>query len=167
MKYQLNKYFSFKSATVLVLLLSLLSFRQSAAELKIYDGEHFSISYPADWKMENSNEIVHIFPANEIGAITISGYEGVELNEEDLKKMMRDITGVPDVDGKISVKSKNGYKEYYHEYADTKENVNWVTKIFRKGNDLQMVTVNCETKYWNGNYRMMFLDALKSYKPKN
>ena len=160
------KIFSFRSIGALLLLFALFSFKESQNKTT-FDGAHFSITYPADWKIENANDLVNIFPAHEIGAITISGYEGVQLDQEGVKNLIVEITGLPDVHKDVSVKNRNGFAEYYHEYDDAKNNMHWITKIYIKKNDMHLVTINCESKYWNGVYRMMFLDALKSYKPKN
>ena len=166
MQNRILEIFSVRSIALILMVFALLSFKKST-EKTTFEGEYFSISYPAEWKIENENDIVNIFPANEIGAITISGYEGVELNEEGVKKLMVDITGIADLPNKVTMKNKGGFEEYYQEYEDRKSNMFWITKVFKKKGDMHVVTMNCDSKYWNGNYRMMFLDAIKSYKPKN
>lgn len=165
MQNRFSKIFSVRAFTFLLIVITLVSFK-SSTEKATFESEYFSISYPAEWKIENDNDIVNIFPANEIGAITISGYEGVELNEDGIKKLLVDITGISELEKNVTVKNKGGFAEFYHEYEDPKTNMYWITKVYKKNTDMHLVTMNCDAKYWNGNYRMMFLDALKSYKPK-
>lgn len=149
---------------IICTVISLVAFGQNGKK-STFEGNFFSISYPADWTLEREGEIVNIFPANEIGAITISGYEGINFDEKQTKQMILDLYKSSDSTDKVQTKKKNGMTEYYYEYFDDTEKMNWVTKILKKGEELQLITINCEQKFWNGNYRMMFLDSFNSYKP--
>jgi len=134
---------------------------------KTYDNEHYSISYPEGWKLTNDSDIINIFPGNEIGAVTISEYHDLNLPKTETKKFIIDLYKSGDDESKVKSRgSKKGYTEYVYEYADEKNKLFWVTKVFQKGKDLYLVSVNCEQKYWNGNYNKLFSESLNSFSVK-
>lgn len=134
---------------------------------EIYESENYSISHPADWKVTNNDDIINIFPPNQIGAITISEYHDLNLPKAETKKFILALYKSADEEKKVASKSgKKGYTEYFYEYLDEKEKLIWLTKVFQKDKNLYLVSVNCSQKYWNGNYMKIFNEAFDSFKIK-
>lgn len=132
-----------------------------------YDSENYSISHPTGWKVTNNDDIINIFPPNQIGAITISEYHDLDLPKTETKKFILALYQSSDDEKKVISKgSKKGYTEYFYEYFDEKEKLIWLTKVFQKDKNLYLVSVNCGQKYWNGNYMKIFNEAFDSFKIK-
>ncbi|WP_228403442.1 hypothetical protein [Chryseobacterium sp. RU37D] len=135
--------------------------------MKVYESENYSITLPEGWKVTNDNEIINIFPSNQIGAITISEYHNLNLPKTETKKFILALYKSSDNEKKIKSKSgKKGYTEYFYEYFDEKEKLFWITKVLQKDKNLFLVSINCEQKYWNGNYMKLFNDTFDSFKVK-
>ncbi|MCJ7935493.1 MAG: hypothetical protein MUW56_18185 [Chryseobacterium sp.] len=138
-----------------------------AQNTKVYDNPNYSINIPEGWKSTNDNEIVNIFPASEIGAITISEYHDLDLPKKEMKKFILALYKSEDPENKVKDnKSKKGYTEYFYEYFDEKEKLFWVTKAFQKDKVLYLVSINCGQKFWNGNYMTLFNETFNSFKIK-
>lgn len=138
-----------------------------AQQAKLYDSPNYSINIPEGWKSTNDSDIVNIFPTNEIGAITISEYHGLDLPKEEMKKFVLALYQSGDAENKVKEnKSKKGYTEYFYEYFDEKEKLFWITRAFQKEKDLYLVTINCGQKFWNGNYMTLFNETFNSFKIK-
>lgn len=138
-----------------------------AQKAKVYDSPGYSIRVPEGWRSTNDNEIVNIFPGNEIGAITISEYHGLELPKTDMKKFILALYQSQEPENKIKEsKGKKGYTEYFYEYFDEKEQLFWITRAFQKDKDLYLVSINCGQKFWNGNYMNLFNETFNSFKIK-
>jgi len=138
-----------------------------AQKAKVYENPGYSINVPEGWKSTNDNDIVNIFPANEIGAITISEYHDLNLPKADMKKFILALYKSNDPEDKIKEnKGRKGYTEYYYEYFDEKEKLFWITKAFQKDKNLYLVSINCSQKFWNGNYMNVFNETFNSFKIK-
>lgn len=148
------------------LFLSICSFSQELPT-EPYEGENYSIEIPDTWKATNDEGIVNIFPINQIGAITISEYHNLELPKNEVKKFILALYNSADDDKNVkSSGSKRGFTEYHYEYFDEKENIFWITKVYQKDKELYLLTINCQKKYWNGNYMKLFKEAFESFKIK-
>ncbi|WP_228372399.1 hypothetical protein [Chryseobacterium daeguense] len=155
-----------KIILVFSFLIGSLTFSQSVPA-KVYESQNYSITFPEVWKLTNDSEIINIFPSNQIGAITISEYHDLNLPKTETKKFILALYKSSDDEKKIKSKSgKKGYTEYFYEYFDEKEKLFWITKVFQKDKDLFLVSINCEQKYWNGNYMKLFNEAFDSFKIK-
>ncbi|WP_312903027.1 hypothetical protein [Chryseobacterium taichungense] len=142
-------------------------FYAQSVPTETYESENYSISHPAGWKVTNNDDIINIFPPNQIGAITISEYHGLNLPKAETKKFILALYKSADEEKKVTSKSgKKGYTEYFYEYLDEKEKLIWLTKVFQKDKNLYLVSVNCSQKYWNGNYMKIFNEAFDSFKIK-
>ena len=146
--------------------ISIFSFSQKLGT-ELYENENYSIEKPDTWKATNDDGIINIFPTNQIGAITISEYEDLNLPKTEIKKFILALYKSSDDEKKIkSGSSKKGYTEYNYEYFDEHEKIFWVTKVFNKDKKLYLLTINCQQKYWNGNYMKLFNEAFASFKIK-
>lgn len=138
-----------------------------AQKAKVYDSPDYSINVPAGWRATNDNDIVNIFPANEIGAITISEYHGLNLPKADMKKFILALYKSEEPESKIKEnRGRKGYTEYFYEYFDEKEKLFWITRAFQKDKDLYLISINCGQKFWNGNYMSLFNETFNSFKIK-
>lgn len=147
-------------------LLSIFSFSQDLPT-EIYESENYSIEMPETWKATNDSGIVNIFPTSQIGAITISEYHELDLPKEEVKKFILALYHSTDDEKKVkNTGSKKGFAEYHYEYLDEKENIFWITKVYQKNKELYLLTINCQQKYWNGNYMKLFNEAFESFKIK-
>ena len=145
---------------------SVLSFSQKL-ETELYDSENYSIEMPDTWKATNDAGIVNIFPTNQIGAITISEYDDLDLPKEEIKKFILALYKSSDEAEKIKTgKSKKGFTEYNYEFFDEHEKIFWITKVLQKEKKLYLLTINCQQKYWNGNYMKLFNEAFETFKIK-
>ena len=152
---------------VIVVLTFLLGYFSFAQKAKIYESPHYSINVPEGWKSTNDNDIVNVFPTNEIGAITISEYHDLNIPKEDTKKFILALYKSNDEESKIKTsKGKKGYTEYFYEYFDEHDKLFWITKVFQKDKDLFIISINCGQKYWNGNYMSLFNETFNSFKIK-
>lgn len=134
---------------------------------KVYESPNYSVAFPDAWKVTDDNGIVNIFPDSHIGAITISEYHDLNLPKTETKKFILALYRSSDDEKKVTSRNgKKGYTEYFYEYADEKEKLVWLTRVFQKDKDLFLVSVNCKQKYWNGNYMKLFNEAFESFKIK-
>ncbi len=155
-----------KTLSALFLGIGFFLFAQSVPT-KIYESPNYSVTLPDGWKVTNDDDIVNIFPDNHIGAVTISEYHGLNLPETETKKFILALYQSPDDEKKVTSRNgKKGYTEYFYEYADEKEKLIWLTRVFRKDKDLFLISVNCRQQYWNGNYMKLFSEAFESFKIK-
>lgn len=155
-----------KTVLFFSLIFSLGLFAQKS-DTEVLENENYSVIMPNTWKATNDEGIVNIFPTNQIGAITISEYHNLELPKADTKKFILALYNSTDEEKKIkSGSGKKGYTEYFYEYFDDKENLFWITKVFQKNKDLYIVSINCQQKYWNGNYMKVFNETFDSFKIK-
>lgn len=155
-----------KIIAALLFLVGFFSFSQTVPT-KIYDSPNYSITFPEGWKLTNDSDIINIFPGNEIGAITISEYHNLDLPRTETKKFILALYKSEDNESKIKSKNgKKGYIEYLYEYFDEKDKLFWITKVFQKDKDLFLISINCEQKYWNGNYMKLFNETFDSFKIK-
>ena len=136
------------------------------AQVEKYESEFFSIDYPQFWNATNDDGIINIFPNGEIGAITISGYKDLNLSDEEIKNLMLHTIESPESPEKVNVKKSRNQTEYSYSYEDTAKNGHWTAKILIKNQLLYFVTIFCQTKYWNGNYKKQFLESYNTFKIK-
>ena len=155
-----------KPLILLTFLISFCSFAQKIST-KTYDTDNYAITFPDTWKTTDDSGIINIFPTNEVGAITISEYHDLDLPKGETKKFILALYKSTDEEKKVKNNSgKKGYTEYYYEYFDEKEKSFWITKVYQKEKNLYLITINCEQKYWNGNYMKLFNEAFDSFKIK-
>ncbi|MBW8523034.1 hypothetical protein K0U91_00070 [Chryseobacterium chendengshani] len=155
-----------KTAFIFALLVSLSVFAQ-VKDTEVIESENYSITIPNTWKTTNDDGIVNIFPTNQIGAITISEYHDLELPKTETKKFILALYNSAEDEKNIkSGSGKKGFTEYLYEYFDEKENLFWITKVFQKNKDLYIISINCQKKYWNGNYMKVFNETFDSFKIK-
>ncbi len=155
-----------KTVFLFALIISLSLFGQKS-DTKVFESENYSVTMPDTWKATNDEGIVNIFPNNQIGAITISEYHDLELPKSETKKFILALYNSADEEKKIkSNGGKKGFTEYFYEYFDEKENLFWITKVFQKNKDLYIISINCQKKYWNGNYMKVFNETFESFKIK-
>jgi len=146
--------------------ISVLFFSQKIST-ELYDSENYSIEMPDTWKATNDAGIVSIFPTNQIGAITISEYDDLNLPKTEIKKFILALYKSSDEEKKIKTGSgKKGYTEYDYEFFDEHEKIFWITKVLHKEKKLYLLTINCQQKYWNGNYMKLFNEAFETFKIK-
>ncbi|MBK1895878.1 hypothetical protein [Chryseobacterium paridis] len=152
---------------LIAVLTFLLGFFPFAQKAKIYESANYSINVPEGWKSTNDEDIVNIFPSNEIGAITISEYHDLNLPKEETKKFILALYKSNEEEAKVkSSKGKKGYTEYFYEYFDEHDKLFWITKVYQKEKNLFIISINCGQKYWNGNYMNLFNETFNSFKIK-
>lgn len=155
-----------KTVFLFAFLFSLNVFAQKA-DTEVLESENYLITMPNTWKATNDEGIVNIFPSNQIGAVTISEYHDLELPKTETKKFILALYNSADDEKNIkSGNGKRGFTEYFYEYFDEKENLFWITKVFHKNKDLYIISINCQKKYWNGNYMKVFNETFDSFKIK-
>jgi len=156
-----------KKTAFLIAIIFSLSFYAQKSETEVFESENYQITMPNTWKLTNDEGIVNIFPTNQIGAITISEYHDLELPKGETKKFILALYNSSDDEKKIkSGSGKRGFTEYFYEYFDEKEKLVWLTKVFQKNKELYIVSINCQQKYWNGNYMKVFNETFDSFKIK-
>ncbi len=155
-----------KTLLIFSVLFHLTVFAQKT-DTEVFESENYSIVMPDTWKITNDDGIVNIFPTNQIGAVTISEYHDLELPKAETKKFILALYNSSEDEKKIkSSGGKKGYTEYFYEYLDEKDQLLWITKVFQKNKDLYIISINCENKYWNGNYMKVFNETFDSFKIK-
>lgn len=156
-----------KKTLFLFAILFSLSLLAQKSDTEVFESENYQITMPNTWKITNDEGIVNIFPSNQIGAITISEYHDLELPKQETKKFILALYNSSDDKKKIkSNSSKRGFTEYFYEYFDEKEKLFWLTKVFQKNKEMYIVSINCQQKYWNGNYMKVFNETFDSFKIK-
>lgn len=156
-----------KKTLFLFAILFSLSLLAQKSDTEVFESENYQITMPNTWKITNDEGIVNIFPSNQIGAITISEYHDLELPKQETKKFILALYSSSDDEKKIkSNSSKRGFTEYFYEYFDEKEKLFWITKVFQKNKEMYIVSINCQQKYWNGNYMKVFNETFDSFKIK-
>lgn len=156
-----------KKTLFLFAILFSLSLLAQKSDTEVFESENYQITMPNTWKITNDEGIVNIFPSNQIGAITISEYHDLELPKQETKKFILALYNSSDDKKKIkSNSSKRGFTEYFYEYFDEKEKLFWITKVFQKNKEMYIVSINCQQKYWNGNYMKVFNETFDSFKIK-
>ena len=154
-----------KVFTYFLTLLLILSFQSQLFSQK-YETDNFTIQHPELWRVTNDDGIVNVFPDSEIGAITISGYKELKLTEEQTRKFILDVIGSKEDPSQVKTKKVKNGKEYSYQYLDEKQNAIWVAKVVSNVDLLYLVTIFCENKYWNGNFKNLFLESYNSFKLK-
>lgn len=156
-----------KKTLFLFAILFSMSLLAQKSDTEVFESENYQITMPNTWKITNDEGIVNIFPSNQIGAITISEYHDLELPKQETKKFILALYNSSDDEKKIkSNSSKRGFTEYFYEYFDEKEKLFWLTKVFQKNKEMYIVSINCQQKYWNGNYMKVFNETFDSFKIK-
>lgn len=150
----------------LAALILLFSFKGTEAT-QTFETANFSIQYPDLWRATNDEGIINIFPDSEIGAITISGYRDLNLNEAQTKTLLLKAIGSHEDPDKIKLKKQRGSLIYSYDYDDAPQNAVWTAKAVVRGDLLYIVTIFCKKPYWNGNYKALFLESYNSFKIKN
>ena len=146
--------------------LLLLSFTAAQKLSQTYETENFKIQYPDFWKATNDEGIINLFPENQIGAVTISGYDTIDFPLEETPKFILDMYSSEDSASKVQSKTSGGVSTYYYEYTDDQKKELWMTKVIRKGKLFYILTINIPVKYWSGNYKNDFQETFNSFKLK-
>lgn len=133
---------------------------------QVLETSNFKMDYPENWKVTNDDGIFNVFPDNEIGAITISGYENLNLPDADVKKFILELNSANQPETAVKSKKVGGATEYYYDFEDQQSKITVMTKLIKKNNLVYIITLNCKTKYWNGQYRSQFLETYNSFKLK-
>lgn len=155
-----------KNLFLILFFVGILSYSQKLTT-KDFETPSYSLSIPDTWVTKSDNDIINIFPSSEIGAITISEYEGIALSKVEAKKFILDIQHSKENTNKIKAKSsKKGFTEYHYEFLNEEKKEMWITKLLQKDDHLILMTITCQIKYWNGNYRNQFLESFNSFKIK-
>ena len=155
-----------KTLFLFAIIFSLSLFAQKS-DTEVFESENYQLTMPNTWKLTNDEGIVNIFPTNQIGAITISEYHDLELPKGETKKFILALYNSADDEKKIKSSSgKRGFTEYFYEYFDEKEKLFWLTRVFQKNKEMYIVSINCQQKYWNGNYMKVFNETFDSFKIK-
>lgn len=155
-----------KTLFLFAIIFSLSLFAQKS-DTEVFESENYQITMPNTWKLTNDEGIVNIFPTNQIGAITISEYHDLELPKGETKKFILALYNSSDDEKKIKSSSgKRGFTEFFYEYFDEKEKLFWLTRVFQKNKEMYIVSINCQQKYWNGNYMKVFNETFDSFKIK-
>jgi hypothetical protein len=144
-----------------VALLILPSFIQKAKD-KVYKGKGYRISYPYNWEIAVQNDIVHLYPTENDGAITISTYTGIDMPDEEIPAFLFNIHHIDTADAPVMIVPKGDMTEFFFEH--TKAQVQWVTKAIRHNNELYLLTVNCVVNKWSSS-KPVFLKAIHSFRP--
>ena len=153
-----------KGLIILACSLSIWSFAQKNA-FKLFENKSYSIQVPDTWISKNDNEIINIYPSSEVGAITISEYNDLNLPKEEIKKFILALHHSNDDESKVKTKTaKKGFTEYNYEYVDEEKKEVWYTRLFQKDQKLILLTITCNQKYWNGNYMKLFNESFNSFK---
>ncbi len=156
-----------KKLLFLLFLMTALSVTAQSVPVTLYESPNYSIAYPKDWKVTDDSGIINIFPANQIGAVTISEYHDLNLPKTETRKFILALYKSGDDEKRVTSRNgKKGYTEYFYEYHDEKEKLVWLTKVCQKDKDLYLISVNCAQKYWNGNYMKLFKEAFESFQVK-
>lgn len=156
-----------KKISLFLALLVSLSFYSQNFKKEVFTYGNYMIDVPEGWKQTEDDGIINIFPTNEIGAITISEYHNLDLPKEEIKKFVLSLHHSQEEESKVkSNSSKKGYTQYNYEYFDAQLNLFWTTKVLHKDKDLYIISINCEKKYWNGNYMNLFNETFASFKLK-
>ncbi len=137
------------------------SYGQNNNNIKTFKGDKFSIEYSSLWQMESENTVLNIFPKENFGAVTISSRSGINFPLEKTKDFILEMNEIKDNPEKVKMIMKNGIAEFYYEHTD--KDLQWVTKVFRKGNDFYLLTVNCELNKWNEN-KKQFIAVMNSFR---
>ena len=153
-----------KNWILLFLLVPFWAFTQTKES--VVESDNFTINIPNLWKATNDEGIYNIFPDNKLGAITISGYENLNLTEEEIKKFIIDLYGRNDNIHEVKTKSNKGSTEYHYNFVENADNTTWTTKIVKKNQLIYIVSIHCPTKFWSGNYKNLFLETYNSFKLK-
>lgn len=133
---------------------------------EVLETANFRMEYPETWKVTNDEGIFNIFPDNQIGAITVSGYDNMNLPDSEIKKFILELNSASQPESIVKSKKVGGGTEYYYDFEDPQSKITVMTKLIKKNNLVYIITLNCKTKYWNGHYRSQFLETYNSFKLK-
>ena len=154
-----------KNWFLLFFLLPLFSIAQNKSN-SVVESDFFSINLPDLWKSSNDEGIYNLYPDNQIGAITISGYDNLNLSDAEMKQFVLNLYGRKDSTEAVIAKFVRGATEYHYDFVDETEKIQWQTKVIKKNNIIYIVSLLCPTKYWSGNYKILFLETYNSFKLK-
>ena len=145
-----------------VALLILPSFIQKAKD-KIYSGNRFSIGYPYNWEIAVQEEVVQLFPTDNNGSVTITSYVGIDLPPEEMPAYLLSLYQLHTTEAKVIIIPAGERTDYFFEH--TRGGTQWFVKAVHNGNDLYLLTVNCEVGKW-GSSKPLFLKVVNSFRLK-
>ena len=83
-----------------------------------------------------------------------------------VKKFILELNSANQPETAVKSKKVGGATEYYYDFEDQQSKITVMTKLIKKNNLVYIITLNCKTKYWNGQYRSQFLETYNSFKLK-
>jgi hypothetical protein len=159
---------AFNYIGILVLMLVMFfggSCAQGKPSVKTYETSRYTVMYPNDWIVSNDGKIVNIYPKDNLGAVTISTYQGITFPLELTKELILETNGIVDSTDSVKMIDRGEFVEFSHEYLNKKTNARWLTRALRRGSDLFLITVNCDDRLWPERKRD-FLSVIDSFKMK-
>ena len=144
-----------------ILLVSTHSLFAQNENVKTYRGNKFTIQYPDNWQISNEKGIVNFFPQDNYGAVTISVHSGINFSLAKTKSFIIEMNGSKENPNRVKMTKQASVTVFDYEYEA--KGIKWVTRVFRKNNDLFLVTINCDDIYWDAN-KDAFLKVLHSFK---
>jgi hypothetical protein len=147
-----------------LLLLIVLATQQTYAQQSkttVYKGDKFTLEYPAEWHTQNENGILNFYPAEDYGALTFSQHSGIDFPLEKTREVILEMHEIKDSPETVKMIKNGETTEFYYEH--TVKEVKWVTKVFRRGTDIYILTVNCEVGKWEAK-KTAFLKAINSFR---
>lgn len=130
-------------------------------KLKTYQGNKYSIQYPEKWQMTNEKGIINFFPEENYGAVTISVHSGINFSLAKTKSFVIEMNDSKESPNNVKMTKQGSVTVFDYEYEA--KGIKWVTRVFRKNNDLFLLTINCDDIYWDAN-KDAFLKVLHSFK---
>lgn len=146
---------------LIVIALSTFQVCGQANNTTTYKGDKFTLEYPVNWLTSNENGILNFFPKNNDAALTISYHAGINFPIEHTKAFILEMFEIKDKPTNVKMTTKGNVTEFYYEHID--KNVKWITKAFRRNEDLYLLTINCNLNKWEAN-KNTFINAMNSFK---
>ncbi|HEY5774029.1 MAG TPA: PsbP-related protein, partial [Chitinophagaceae bacterium] len=142
--------------------------QKNITQLKAYinSENHYSIKYPANWKIEKNNEgIVSIESEKIKGGIYISVYNGITFPDDNMKNFILESNNLPaELEENILNGEENGIKSWYVSYTDSTNNLTCMLTYKRKGNYLLFVSTEIEPKLWKSGWKETMTEIILSIK---
>jgi hypothetical protein len=126
-----------------------------------YEGDKFTLDYPAQWHASNENGILNFSPFENYGALTLSHYSNIDFPLDKTKEFILEMNEIKDKPSNVKMATKGNITEFYYEHID--KDTKWITKAFRKSTDFYLLTINCNLNKWEEN-KDIFMKIINSFK---
>jgi len=140
--------------------------QKNTTELKVYSNSenHYSLKYPANWKIEKTNEGIFSIKSQKIkGGIYISVYNGITFPDENMKNFILESNNLPaEFEQNILNGEENGIKSWYVSYTDSTNNLTCMSVYKRKGDFLFFVSTEIEPKLWKSGWKEIMTEIILS-----